>query len=169
MFRRLLPVAFGVCAGPIAAQDACENIPYDTANCVRTLACVGDDGLYFDGKARGWDRGTVAGRLSDGIACDGTWDSSRGDGIGTARLACTDGTELGVTYRTIDNETGTVIGDGADSTGRDIRAWSGAQVLRFLTPEGGVSAELPCSPEEEILISQASLSLNDSWMNRASQ
>jgi len=152
MIRAHLP-AIAIClAGPVAAQQAeiCENVPFDTANCVRVLACVGDSGLYFDGQAHGWDTGTVSGALSDGTACSGTWDST---GLpGTSEMTCDDGTQIGVVYTTIDNTTGTVIGGGSDSQGRRIEGWTGTKVLEYLTPDGRVDAELPCGPAP-ILIS----------------
>ncbi|MEM7488705.1 MAG: hypothetical protein AAF390_06225 [Pseudomonadota bacterium] len=123
---------------------ACENIPFDRANCVRVLACIGEDGLWFDGEARGWDTGTVAGRISDGTTCEGTWDLDGPGGAGQARLACEGGLEIGVIYTQQHNETGTVMGSGVDSLNRPVRVWSGLHVLRFLTPEGQVRAALQC-------------------------
>ena len=125
---------------------ACENVPFDAANCVRVLACVGDAGDWFDGEARGWDTGAVAGRLHGAAAapvpCEGTWDSRSRPGV--SRLACADGTGIDVIYTSIDNETGTVIGAGRATDGRMVRAWSGLEVLAFLTPDGRVDAELSC-------------------------
>ncbi|MEM7711025.1 MAG: hypothetical protein AAF264_09830, partial [Pseudomonadota bacterium] len=134
---------------PRAPSDAppvpvCENIPYDQANCVRVLACIGEDGLWFDGEARGWDAGTVTGQISDGTTCEGTWDLEGPGGAGQSRLACNGGLEIGVIYTQQHNETGTVIGSGIDSLERPIRVWSGLHVLRFLTPDGRVEARLPC-------------------------
>ncbi|KIT14814.1 hypothetical protein [Jannaschia aquimarina] len=124
--------------------QTCENVPFDQANCVRALACLGTEGVHFDGMARGWDAGTLSGELSDGAACVGRWSSDGPLGTGIADLVCDDGTEADIVYYTQDNVTGTVIGRGMDNRGRAIRAWSGLNVLEFLTPDGQLGAELPC-------------------------
>ncbi len=144
MFRLILPVI--ICfATPLNAETAqCQNIPFSQDNCVRVLACIGDQGLHFDGQAHGWDAGTVTGLISNGVKCDGTWSSDGLAGTGVGRLTCVDGLEVGVIYYTQDNETGTVIGRGSDSLGQPVEIWSGSRVLEFLTPDGAVSARLPC-------------------------
>lgn len=146
MIRALLPVAICALATPSAAQTTkvCENVPFDPDNCVRVLACIGDDGLIFDGQARGWDTGAVTGFMSDGTGCNGTWTADGPLGTGTARMTCEDGSTVGVVYYSQDNITGTVIGRGTDSKGRAIQVWSGENVLEFLTPTGSVGPALPC-------------------------
>ncbi|MEM8823500.1 MAG: hypothetical protein AAGF30_07820 [Pseudomonadota bacterium] len=152
-----IAVLSAICASPVAAQVdpprnpesadqavPCDNIPYDQANCVRVLACVGEDGLWFDGEARGWESGTVFGRISNGTTCEGTWDYDGPFGAGQSRLTCSDGVEIGALYTSQDGETGTVIGSGIDTLERPITLWSGLNVLRFLTPDGRVGAQLQC-------------------------
>ncbi len=144
MIRLIVPVTICL-AGPVGAQSAtCENVPYSQINCVRVLACIGDQGLYFDGQARGWDTGTVAGDISNGDSCQGDWTADGPFGAGMAEMTCNSGLDIGVIYHTQDNETGTVIGNGSDSTGQPIQVWSGENVLAFLTPDGTVGSELPC-------------------------
>ncbi|WP_099248403.1 hypothetical protein [Pelagimonas phthalicica] len=160
MFRILLPVALCL-SSPVFAQTlsvpgiskpsaevkpTCQNIPYSQENCVRVLACVGASGLYFDGRALGWDQGKVIGALSNGTRCVGTWKSGGFMGTGTSTLSCQDGTQAQVLYYTQDNDTGTVTGRGSDNHARAVIAWSGQNVLEFLTPSGKPSAELPCGP-----------------------
>jgi hypothetical protein len=132
-------------------QAECLNIPGSPENCVRALACVGEDGLYFDGRVIGWNEGHVEGALSDGTSCSGKWQANRSTG-GVVELICEDGTAMGVLYSTLDSETGTAIGTGMDNRNRRIEGWSGALVLDYLTPEGKSVAELPCG-EEAIPIS----------------
>ena len=77
MFRPCLLAA--ICLStPVIAQDvrACRNIPFSQDNCVRFVGCIGDQGLRFDGKARGWDQGTATAEISDFTQCRGTWDST---------------------------------------------------------------------------------------------
>lgn len=131
---------------PKANLPVCENIPYDTANCVRAVACLGTEGAYFDGQAHGWDTGSILGYLDDGTACAGDWIAGDRQTPGRAKLLCTDGLEAAVIYHTLDNDTGTVIGSGTDSLGRDITVWSGEKVLQFLTGPEDDTPVLPCGP-----------------------
>ncbi|SHH51983.1 hypothetical protein [Marivita hallyeonensis] len=131
---------------PQTAMPVCENIPFDKANCVRALACLGSDGVYFDGQAHGWDTGIVIGYLNDGTACEGNWVAGGTDTPGRASLQCGADLEANVLYHTLDNETGTVIGSGTDSLGREITVWSGEKVLQFLTGPDDDSPALPCGP-----------------------
>ncbi|KMW58223.1 hypothetical protein AIOL_003194 [Candidatus Rhodobacter oscarellae] len=128
------------------AMPACAPLPYpDQQNCTRVLACVGDDGLWFDGQARGWDEGPVFGRRNDGVACVGKWSSRGLFGTGFSNLECKDGTTAQVLYTIQDNDTGTVIGHGKDSAGRQIQVWTGLNVLEFLRSDLTGAPELPCT------------------------
>lgn len=89
MFRALLPAALfllRVGSEPAATQSLveggahtaeqekmppCENTMAGD-NCARVLACIGGDGLWFDGQARGWGRGIILGAMSDGTPCTGS-------------------------------------------------------------------------------------------------
>ncbi|MGR3502009.1 hypothetical protein [Pseudaestuariivita sp.] len=122
----------------------CENAPYSQANCVRVLACIGHEGVHFDGQARGWDTGEVLGQLSTGAPCAGTWTSGGLFGTGHSILTCEGGMRAQVLYHTLHNETGTVEGSGIDSLGRRIQVWTGLNVLEFLEKETGKLATLPC-------------------------
>ena len=163
---RILLVTFfiGLCATAAAANDqitleghspepdprealpVCENVPYDKANCVRALACLGSEGVYFDGQAHGWDTGFVIGFLDDGTSCTGEWVAGGPRTPGRASLLCGNGVEANVLYHTLDNETGTVIGSGRDNLGREITVWSGEKVLQFLTGPDDDTPVLPCGP-----------------------
>lgn len=144
MFRAIVPAIICL-ARPLHAETAaCENIPDGQKNCVRVLACIGDQGLYFDGQARGWDAGRVAGTISNGTACTGTWTADGPLGMGMGKMTCSGGLEVGVLYYNQDNATGTVIGRGSDSLGQPVQIWSGQNVLSYLTPDGAVSPRLPC-------------------------
>ena len=126
-----------------APEAPCENTR-DEGNCSRILACIGEDGLWFDGRADGWNRGTVTGRLSDGTACEGTW---RYDILGltaSVRFGCEDGRRGRARFTAQDPETGTGIGRGTTADGAAVRIWGGRRVLDYLTPEGERRAFLPC-------------------------
>ncbi len=145
MIRLILPVTICL-ATQVNAQppEVCESQLYSDENCVRVLACIGDEGLYFDGGALGWDTGSVVGAISDWVTCSGEWTNDGPMGTGVAQLTCSDGNEIDVIYYRQDPETGTAIGRGTDAYGRTIQVWSGENVLEFLTPEGEVDASLPC-------------------------
>lgn len=161
MFHRLLPAALCILTTASVADTLilpgqedpdpndtlpeCENRPYDKSNCVRVLACLGGDGLWFDGQAHGWDTGIVLGHLNTGTPCTGTWSANGPLGTGFSRLTCENGLSADVIYYSQHNETGTVIGHGMDSTGRALRVWTGLNVLEFLTPDQKSAPELPCT------------------------
>ncbi|MFP7672167.1 hypothetical protein ACG74X_02295 [Marivita sp. S0852] len=128
------------------ALPDCVNVPYDQTNCVRALACLGTEGVYFDGQAHGWDTGIVVGHLNDGTACQGNWVAGGPNKPGRASLQCDNDVKANVIYHTLDNETGTVIGSGKDTLDRDITVWSGEKVLMFLTGPDDQTPVLPCGP-----------------------
>ena len=144
MNRYILPAI--ILANMASAEDigVCRNIPYSQNNCVRVLACIGDRGLTFDGRARGWDAGTITGAISDGTGCAGTWDQDGPMGTGIGKMSCEDGTDVSVIYYSQDSITGTVVGRGVDTKKRAIRVWSGENVLQFLTEKGAFGPALPC-------------------------
>ncbi|MEJ6403767.1 hypothetical protein [Yoonia sp. 2307UL14-13] len=144
MIRLILPAI--ILASNATAQDRglCRNVPYSEENCVRVLACIGDRGVFFDGNARGWDTGTVAGQMSDGTRCTGTWTAGGPLGTGIAQMSYSDGAVVDVVYYSQDSITGTVIGEGKDNLGRRIQVWSGENVLQFLTGDGAYGPALPC-------------------------
>lgn len=160
MIRAALPVAFCLLCAPLSAQTlslpsaipdesaplySCDNVPLEQSNCVRVLACIGDGGIYFDGVARGWNSGTVTGFMSDGTDCTGSWTSGGLGGTGLSSLVCDGGLTADVIYYSQDNDTGTVIGRGRDSLGRNLRVWSGLNVLAYLSDTG--EPALPCATE----------------------
>ncbi|MGR3540668.1 MAG: hypothetical protein ACU0BS_04475 [Hasllibacter sp.] len=133
-----------VLALPAAAQEACETVEGSMSSCSRVLACIGGEGEWFDGRSIGWNRGTIEGTLGSGAACTGRWAYVSG-GAAAAEIACEDGLEGTVSYFAQDGATGTGLGYGATADGRRIEAWTGENVLGFLTGEDGVP-RLPCAP-----------------------
>lgn len=149
MFRSILPAAIVALAGLLPLQSAaqagaCRNT-MDEENCVRVLACVGAQGVVFDGHAYGWEQGVVKGLLSSGVPCGGQWSANGPMGTGFAQMQCGDGVTGEVIYFKQDSLTGTAIGRGKTSRGEAIRIWSGRNVLEYLRREGGRErAILPC-------------------------
>ncbi len=136
------------------APPPCENVPGSQRSCSRVLACIGDEGRWLDGRARGWDAGTLTGVMDDGTTCTGDWWVV-GERAAGAEMTCSDGSAGSVRYIAQDPATGTGIAAGAMADGRAIRAWTGLNVLDYLREEaGGPEALLPCLPEG-ILMSRA--------------
>ncbi len=145
MFRHLLP-AFALLALPAHADDTslCP-LTADQDNCVRILACIGDHGRWFHGRAFGRGSGDLIGEMSDGVTCTGDWTSRNPMGLGQADVACDDGTTGTVLYTYQDHWTGTTTGLGSLSNGSRIEAWSGLNVLDYLDSQTGRARTLPCA------------------------
>ena len=116
----------------------------DSDNCVRVLACFGDQGVWFHGRAYGRGEGTIVGIRSDGVGCAGTWVARNVFGVGQADVICEDEDGATVIYTVHDDPTGTVVGHGRTLLGAPVKAWSGLYVLEYLTQDGTPAGTLPC-------------------------
>ena len=123
------------------------DMTQDQDNCARALACIGRDGLWFDGQVRGWGSGVMAGQLSNGVVCGGSWAYGGLFNTARAQISCQDGLTASMIFYAQDSLTGTGIARGLDTRGRSVKAWTGENVLQFLTPEGAAGPELPCTDE----------------------
>lgn len=158
MIRRAGPVALSTLATVLLAQTGvaddfpkCDTKKDEPVTCARVLACVGQDGLWFDGAAFGWNKGEVFGALSNGVPCVGNWDSEGPFGTGHSEMTCSDGTEAHILYFRVDSATGTTLGHGLDNRGRTLRVWTGTSVLNFLTDSETGRPMLPCMPDPLLL------------------
>ncbi len=115
------------------------------ASCTHVVACIGGDTLFVGGTT-GWDAGTLAGVLSSGSACTGTWDNS----TGRAQFSCDDAEEGEVIYTTVDDATGTGIGTGPTLSGRPIEAWSGHNIASYIERETG-RVTMQCGVEDVLV------------------
>lgn len=118
-------------------------------SCTRFLACIGDDGLWLNGRSRG--RGTVDGIVSDGRTCGGVW--SQDEAGASARVFC-EGLGLmsaRATYQ--DRYTGPTTGTGVSVDGKvGVTFWSGLNVQDLLDPETGErKGPPPCIPAEALV------------------
>lgn len=143
-----LPALLCLAAWPLAApaSEPTEcRLTDDRTSCTRVLACIGDQGRWFNGRAMGRGEGTLAGTISDGTICAGTWTERNIFGAGQADVACDDGMTVTVIYFYQEPYTGTAIGRGIASTGVGVKSWSGLHVLDYLKQETGLPhATLPC-------------------------
>ncbi|WP_420585694.1 hypothetical protein [Ruegeria sp.] len=129
-------VAVPANSGPKLPTD-CVPDPSKGANCVPILACLGQDGVYFTGRAVGWNSGTFAGQSSAAFACFGEWLSQGSFGLGEAKITC-DNALTGRAFFTYQHpETGTATGLGFLSNGEPFRVWTGFNVEQFLLNEYG--------------------------------
>jgi hypothetical protein len=129
--RALLPIVFLGSAAMAQDADLCPMTD-DQASCSRVLACIGDQGRWFHGRAFGRGEGTLAGVVNDGVLCQGTWTSRNAMGLGQADVVCDDGAAIRVLYFYQDEYTGTAIGRGTSDTGDLVQSWSGEHVLDYL-------------------------------------
>ena len=149
MFARLLlPAALLVLPVMGAAQSTTDcPLTDDQTSCSRVLACFGEAGRWFEGRAVGRGLGTVAGTTNDGVTCSGVWTSENGDGLGEAQVTCDDGVSVTMISTYQDYYTGTAIGQGVASNGVAVTSWSGLHVLEFLARESATGTPaLPCGP-----------------------
>ena len=142
MMRVALLAFFALPAAAAPPVADCDLVEGEMHSCSRVLACIGEDGTWFDGRAVGWDQGLVTGRLDDGRSCGGVWYYTEDDRA-RAELVCEDGAWIGVDYTAQDGATGTGIGTGTTSDGRAVEAWTGENVLDYLSEDRGRPV-LPC-------------------------
>ena len=131
---------------PISAQSELQApcaMTEGADNCARILACIGDGGTWFAGRAIGRGAGKLVGVMSNGATCTGHWTERNWFGAGQADVACSNG-ETGRVYFTYqDRWTGTATGNGKMSGGARLESWSGNRVPEFMTQTTGKPA-LPC-------------------------
>ena len=146
--RALLPIVF-LCTSAMAEEAALCPMTDDQANCVRVLACIGDQGRWFHGRAFGRGEGMLAGVVNDGVLCQGTWTSRNAMGLGQADVVCDDGAAIRVIYFYQDEYSGTAIGRGESDRGDLVQSWSGEHVLDyFRNGDPGAEAVLKCGALE---------------------
>lgn len=129
-------VATSVLAGPKLPSD-CVGTRNSTSNCAPILACLGDSGIYFTGRAIGWGSGTHAGRTSADFGCHGEWTANGSFGFGEATLECDNGLTGRAFFTYQHPETGTASGLGMLSNGESFHVWSGTNVDQFLVNKYG--------------------------------
>ncbi len=151
-----ISAAAAILFAPLAANSqpkvdpGCVTREGQQDSCSPLVACIGDAGTYFTGRAFGWgEGGTLSGTTNAGYACKGTWISQNIFGAGQANLTCSNGLQVVVFYTSIDPRTGTVIGHGSTTDHQQVDAWSGQQIKQFLINEtGDVDARLMCGKTE---------------------
>jgi len=128
------PMLFALLVFPqnLSAQSATHcPMTADDANCVRVVACIGDEGVWFNGRAFGRGEGTFSGTTSTGLMCEGTWMSRNAFGLGQADVMCGDGRKGRVFYTYQDEYTGTAVGQGAMHSGENSALTNSVTDNRF--------------------------------------
>ena len=141
-----LTIAFWTAAHASALDlPDCDLAPGSAESCTPVLACMPGDGVWFVGRAVGWDRGTLSGVTNTGVSCTGEWVVGETIAFGRVRFSCDDGLAGRMIYFYQDNETGTARGTGLVSGFGRIRAWSGHNITRFLDrTTGRVDGDFMC-------------------------
>jgi hypothetical protein len=117
----------------------------DPSACSPVIACFEATGVYFVGRAIGWNRGTLAGTTSAGATCTGEWVSRNMLGVGQASFACDDGTSGTAFFTYQDSLTGTATGHGLSTPMGRLWVWSGNNIRQFLIDQTGeVDPQLFC-------------------------
>jgi hypothetical protein len=148
MLLRLVPPVAALLL-PLAAWAGPCDLTDDQSSCSRVLACFGDQGRWFEGRAFGRGMGTLSGTVNDGVGCAGIWTSENADGVGEAQVRCEDGLKVTVLFTYQDSYTGTTTGEGVASTGVAVKTWSGLHVPEFLRSQSKTGeAALPCGAVE---------------------
>ena len=143
-----LSCTFASASAPVPEEN-CVDIPDSRDSCSPLLACVGNSGEYFAGRALGRDEGTLAGVTNFGSICTGTWVSRNFLGTGQADFECDNGHWGKVIFHYRDDVSGTVKGFGFTNHGVSIRAWSGHYIQDFLDEKSGqVDNKLMCGEVE---------------------
>jgi len=136
---------------PAPAQEIgdCITQPGAPDSCTPLVACLEKTGVYFMGRAVGFNSGTLAGELSNGAFCTGEWVSRNLLGTGQADFTCDDG-QWGRAYFTyLHMPTGTATGRGLTAQGHSVRVWAGHEIRAFLREETGEpDPKLFCDTQE---------------------
>ena len=138
LFPAMMLFALLVFPQNLSAQSAthCPMTAND-ANCVRVVACIGNEGAWFNGRAFGRGEGTFSGMTSTDLMCERTRMSCNAFGLGQADVMCEDGSKGCVFYTYQDEYSGTAVGQGAMHSGEKIKIWSGTNVLEYLRGDTG--------------------------------
>ncbi len=118
----------------IHQAGACE-LTGNQSSCSRVVACIGVEGVWFNGRAFGRGEGGLDGMLSTGAQCKGRWVQQNLVGLGQADVTCDDGMTTTVLYTYQDAYTGTTIGHGRTNRGELVEVWSGQNVLAYFQNE----------------------------------
>lgn len=181
MKRLIFTVVWGLCVGistafasdhlnPIGAEDHAEMAAFDcpvghdeNAHCTPVFACIGSEGDFFQGRARGrGDIGLVRGRTGSGSHCSGFWQRDEVLGTGQSKLNCSDGMRAEVRWDPRKKETGYFVGTGQDSLDRPVLFWVGHFYLNRIQRENQTLAQFCMSffdeeqPAETSLVSGVS-------------
>lgn len=124
-------------AAGLKLPEDCTLRPNDPASCAPLVACLGGTGIYFTGRAIGWNTGTHAWRSSAGFSCYGEWSVTGSLGLGEATIECDNGLTGAAYFFSRDPQTGTGIGLGRLSSGQEFHLWTGHNVKQFLLNQYG--------------------------------
>ncbi|MGA0827158.1 MAG: hypothetical protein ACO3PW_07395 [Gemmobacter sp.] len=150
IYRNALALATLCAVAPGASASDCLLREGQGDSCTPVVACLEPTGIWFSGRATGWNQGEVSGVLSSGARCGGTWTGRNLIGLGQAEISCDDGRRVVVFFTYLDSRTGTALGHGLSDRAERVRSWSGHAIPDHVDPERGrgpicEGAEIPIS------------------------
>ena len=150
IYRNALALATLCAAAPVASATDCLLREGRRDSCSPVVACLEPTGVWFSGRATGWNLGEVSGVLSSGARCGGTWTGRNLIGLGQADISCDDGRRVVVFFTYLDSLTGTALGQGLSNRAERVRSWSGHAIPDHVDPARGrgpicEGAEIPIS------------------------
>ncbi len=119
------------------------------SSCAPIIGCIPATGVFFSGRALGWNKGILAGTTSDGAVCTGDWVSRNALGLGASNIFCDNGVNAKVFFFYQDSLTGTATGHGITNSGNKIQVWAGQNIKAYISKETGqVDPKLLCGTTE---------------------
>ena len=147
MFRPILPVIICL-AGPLSAQSSARCDPHQ---CDHVLACIGMDGLRYDGVAIGnGPVNTIRGQLNTGVTCTATRMRFNKPYAGKITLSCDDGTRTMADYDAAYLGAGYSYGQSVTADGRHVRMWVAHDMMGALSDQSADSpANASCTAQTD--------------------
>jgi hypothetical protein len=99
------------------------------------VGCIAGSDTIFTGRADGFFKGQIAGKLSTGAICSGTWGANATQSGGSGHATCNDKTEFTVRFHSYNRDKWVVVGKGKTKAKQIVYAISASPAYRKgLTP-----------------------------------
>ncbi len=119
---------------PLTLTSPCNGTSADRY-CAPMVGCIAGSDTVFLGRANGYFKGQIAGKLSTGSTCFGTWGANAAQSGGSGHAACDDAIEFTVRFHSYNRDKWVVVGKGETKTNQTVFAISTSPAYRKnLTP-----------------------------------
>lgn len=119
---------------PLTLASSCNGTS-DDRHCAPIVGCIAGSDIVFTGRANGYFKGQIAGKLSTGSTCFGTWAANATQSGGSGHAACDDTTEFTVRFHSYNRDKWVLVGKGETKVNQTIYAISASPAYRKnLTP-----------------------------------